>query len=95
MSSFSSLVRYSFLHQKYFLWNLSNQITSTDFEKAKANLESLSVEVDNETKFKLYALYKQSTKSVCSTSKPRLTNFIGHDKWTAWSALGKMTQQDA
>ena len=96
MNSFSSLVlRYSFLHQKHFLRNLSNQISSTDFEKAKANLESSSVDVDNETKLKLYGLYKQATNGVCSTPKPGLTDFVGRAKWTAWSALGKMTQQDA
>ena len=83
MNSFSSLVlRYSFLHQKHFLRNLSNQISSTDFEKAKANLESSSIEVDYETKFKLYALYKQSTKGVCSTPKPALIDFVGQAKWT-------------
>jgi peroxisomal 3,2-trans-enoyl-CoA isomerase len=73
----------------------SNEVSSIDFEKAKSRLESSSVEVDNETKLKLYGLYKQSTTGVCSTPKPGLTDFVGRAKWTAWSSLGKITQQDA
>ena len=95
MKSFSSLFRYSLFQQKNFLRNLSTEISSADFEKAKANLEKSSVEVDNETKLKLYGLFKQSTQGVCSTPKPGLTDFVGRAKWTAWSSLGKMTQQDA
>lgn len=90
MKSFSSLFRYSLIQQKNFLRNLS-----TDFEKAKLNLEKSSVDVDNETKLKLYGLFKQSTQGVCSTPKPGLTDFVGRAKWTAWSSLGKMTQEDA
>ena len=71
------------------------KISSIDFEKAKSRLESSSIEVDNETKLKLYGLYKQSTTGVCSTPKPGLTDFVGRAKWTAWSSLGKITQQDA
>lgn len=74
----------------------SNEILSkNDFEKAKLRLESSSIEVDNETKLKLYGLYKQATEGVCSKPKPGLTDFIGRAKWTAWSSLGKITQLDA
>lgn len=66
-----------------------------DFEAAKSRLESSSIQVDNETKLKLYGLYKQSTVGVCSTAKPGLTDFVGRAKWTAWSSLGKINQQDA
>jgi acyl-CoA-binding protein len=74
----------------------SNEVSSssTDFENAKFRLESSSVEVDNETKLKLYGLYKQSTVGVCSIPKPGLTDFVGRAKWTAWSSLGKISQQD-
>ncbi|CAF1234791.1 unnamed protein product [Rotaria sp. Silwood1] len=77
--------------------HLSNESSSSmDFETAKSRLESSSsIQVDNETKLKLYALYKQATSGVCSTAKPGLTDFIGRAKWTAWSSLGKMNQQDA
>ncbi len=84
-----SLLRLTLLKQK-FIRNIS-----TDFEKAKSLLESSSIQVDNETKLKLYGLYKQSTTGVCSIPKPGLTDFVGRAKWTAWSSLGKMNQQDA
>ena len=67
----------------------------SEFEKAKNRLESSSIEVDNETKLKMYALFKQATKGVCSVPKPGLTDFIGRAKWTAWSSLGQMSQIDA
>ncbi|CAF3302754.1 unnamed protein product [Rotaria socialis] len=74
----------------------SNEVSlGTDFEKAKSRLESSSTQVDNETKLKLYGLYKQATQGICATTKPGLTDFIGRAKWTAWSSLGKMNQQDA
>ncbi|CAF1013765.1 unnamed protein product [Adineta steineri] len=95
MKSLVSFIRptiYNNLIRRY----ASNELSaSKDFETAKSRLESSSVEVDNETKLKLYGLYKQSTAGVCSTPKPGLTDFVGRAKWTAWSSLGKMTQQDA
>jgi peroxisomal 3,2-trans-enoyl-CoA isomerase len=66
-----------------------------DFSKAKSLLESSAVSISNDTKLKLYGLYKQATDGVCSVPKPSLTDFIGRSKWTSWSSLGKMTKQDA
>lgn len=68
---------------------------SSEFEKAKKRLESSSIDVDNETKLKLYGLYKQATQGVCSTSKPALTDFVGRAKWTAWSTLGQLSPEQA
>jgi len=93
MKSTSSLFRISLL-SNLIRRNASNEV-SMDFETAKSRLESSSIEVDNETKLKLYGLYKQATSGVCSTPKPGLTDFVGRAKWTAWSSLGKMNQQDA
>ena len=95
MKSLVSLYRIPLLNNCFRRYVSSETGSSGDFEKAKSRLESSSVEVDNETKLKLYGLYKQSTTGVCSTPKPGLTDFVGRAKWTAWSALGKMTQQDA
>lgn len=95
MKSIVSLFRVSLL-KNLIRRNASNEVSSSmDFERAKSRLESSSIEVDNETKLKLYGLYKQSTSGVCSNPKPGLTDFVGRAKWTAWSSLGKMNQQDA
>jgi peroxisomal 3,2-trans-enoyl-CoA isomerase len=95
MKSLVSLFRVPLLNKGFCRYASSESGSSVDFEKAKSRLESSSVEVDNETKLKLYGLYKQSTTGVCSISKPGLTDFVGRAKWSAWSSLGKMTQQDA
>ena len=94
MKSTLSLFRCSLLN-RIVVRPLSTESSSIDFEKAKSALESSSVSVDNETKLKLYGLYKQSTSGVCSTPKPGLTDFVGRAKWTAWSSLGKISQEDA
>ena len=95
MNLFSSLGRLSLLPSTLHRCVSSQSNRSTDLDKAKAQLDSSAVELDNETKLKLYALYKQSTKGICSTSKPGLTDFVARAKWTAWSALGQMNEQEA
>ncbi len=94
MKSTSSFLRFALFKQK-FIRNLANEAPTMDFDKAKSSLEASKIDVDNETKLKLYGLFKQSTTGVCSTPKPGLTDFVGRAKWAAWSSLGKMTQQDA
>jgi peroxisomal 3,2-trans-enoyl-CoA isomerase len=95
MKSLVPLFRVSLFNNLIRRYASNETSSSMDFETAKSRLESSSVEVDNETKLKLYGLYKQSTSGVCSTPKPGLTDFVGRAKWTAWSSLGKMNQQDA
>jgi len=95
MKSTLSLIRVSYLNNLIRRYASNEVSSSIDFEKAKSRLESSSIEVDNETKLKLYGLYKQSTTGICSIPKPGLTDFVGRAKWTAWSSLGKMNQQDA
>ena len=95
MNSSKSLFRVSLFNNLIRRYASNAASSSADFESAKSRLESSSVEVDNETKLKLYGLFKQSTDGVCTKPKPGLTDFVGRAKWTAWSSLGKMTQQDA
>jgi acyl-CoA-binding protein len=95
MKSLLSVCRVSILNNLIRRYASNEKSSSIDFETAKSRLESSSVEVDNETKLKLYGLYKQSTAGVCSIPKPGLTDFVGRAKWTAWSSLGKMNQEDA
>lgn len=95
----NSLTRHLLIRSRRFLLS-TRQLTSEvnlskDFEKAKADLESSSVDVDNETKLKLYGLFKQASAGVCTTSKPGLTDFVGRAKWSAWSSLGQMSKDDA
>ena len=95
MKSILSICRLSLLNN--FTVRYSSNISSStiNFETAKSRLENSSIKIDNETKLKLYGLYKQATIGVCSTVKPPLTDFVGRAKWSAWSALENMNQQDA
>jgi acyl-CoA-binding protein len=95
MKSLLPIYRVSILNTLIRRYASNDKSSSIDFDRAKSRLESSSVEVDNETKLKLYGLYKQSTAGICSTPKPGLTDFVGRAKWTAWSSLGKMNQEDA
>merc|ERR1711879_520900 len=50
---------------------------------------------DQAQQLSLYGLFKQANQGPCNTSKPSIFNFADRAKWTAWSDLGKMTQQEA
>jgi len=57
--------------------------------------KSQDANVDNETKLKLYSLFKQSTQGQCTQPKPGITDFVGRAKWQAWSQLGQMSKDEA
>lgn len=49
----------------------------------------------NETKLKIYALFKQATAGPVTTKRPGMMDFVGRAKWDAWNALGSMTPEEA
>ncbi|RXG71477.1 Enoyl-CoA delta isomerase 2, mitochondrial, partial [Armadillidium vulgare] len=65
------------------------------FEEAKAKLNSLAEDPGNETKLKLYGLFKQSTEGSVTSKRPGLTDFVGRAKWDAWNSNGSMSQEEA
>ncbi|RXG52987.1 Enoyl-CoA delta isomerase 2, mitochondrial [Armadillidium vulgare] len=65
------------------------------FEEAKAKLNSLAEDPGNETKLKLYGLFKQSTEGPVTSKRPGLTDFVGRAKWDAWNSNGSMSQEEA
>lgn len=67
----------------------------SDFEKAKARLNSLQNDPGNDVKLKIYALFKQATVGKCNTKKPGMMDFVGKAKWDAWNGLGDISQDDA
>lgn len=66
-----------------------------DFQSALANLQKVTVDVDNEQKLKLYALFKQGTNGPCNIEKPSVFNVVDKAKWQAWKALGDLSNEDA
>lgn len=59
----------------------------TDFESAVAAVPSLTRDPGNDTKLRLYALYKQATEGDVSGKRPGFTDFVGRAKYDAWKGL--------
>lgn len=79
--------------------HLNMRLMSSDinqqFEKAKKKLDSLKNDPGNEVKLKIYALFKQAVVGKNDTAQPSSFNFVAKAKWSAWSSLGDMTQDQA
>ncbi|KFW05197.1 hypothetical protein N326_02527, partial [Eurypyga helias] len=71
------------------------QVSQKDFEKAQEQLKLLKKDPGNETKLKLYALFKQATEGPCNSPKPGMLDFVKKAKWDAWSSLGNLSQENA
>ncbi|NXG66319.1 ECI2 isomerase, partial [Hemiprocne comata] len=71
------------------------QASQKDFEKAQEQLKLLKKDPGNETKLKLYALFKQATEGPCNSPKPGMLDFVKKAKWDAWNSLGNLSQDNA
>ncbi|NXC18277.1 ECI2 isomerase, partial [Corythaeola cristata] len=71
------------------------QVSQQDFEKAQEQLKLLKKDPGNETKLKLYALFKQATEGPCNSPKPGMLDFVKKAKWDAWNSLGNLSQDNA
>ncbi|NXM15320.1 ECI2 isomerase, partial [Ploceus nigricollis] len=71
------------------------QVSQKDFQKAQEQLKLLKKDPGNETKLKLYALFKQATEGPCNAPKPGMLDFVKKAKWDAWNSLGNLSQDDA
>ena len=65
------------------------------FQKASKEVLMLSEPPDNETKLRLYALYKQGTQGNCEGPRPGMIDFIGRAKYDSWKKLEGMSQGSA
>ncbi|NXD23391.1 ECI2 isomerase, partial [Spelaeornis formosus] len=68
------------------------QLSQKDFQKAQEELKLLKKDPGNETKLKLYALFKQATEGPCNAPKPGMLDFVKKAKWDAWNSLGNLSQ---
>ncbi|NWS74829.1 ECI2 isomerase, partial [Crotophaga sulcirostris] len=71
------------------------QASQEDFQKAQEQLKLLKNDPGNETKLKLYALFKQATEGPCNSPKPGMLDFVKKAKWDAWNSLGNLSQESA
>lgn len=65
-----------------------------DFQAAVAAVPALTQDPGNDTKLRLYALYKQATEGDVQGKRPGFTNPVGRAKHDAWAAV-QGTDSDA
>jgi acyl-CoA-binding protein len=53
------------------------------------------IELSNDQKLKMYALYKQATEGDVSGKKPGMMDFIARAKFMAWEELKGSTSEEA
>lgn len=69
-------------------------MASTEFEQAVESVGQLSEDPGNDTKLRLYALYKQATVGDADGKRPGFTNPVGRAKYDAWAkAAGTSSEQ--
>lgn len=66
-----------------------------DFDAAVAAVKGLTRDPGNETKLRMYALYKQATEGDVSGKRPGFTNPVGRAKYDAWATLSGSSPDDA
>jgi len=65
------------------------------FDKAAAEVKSLTDRPDNDTMLRLYALYKQGSEGDVKGSRPGFMDFVGAAKYEAWEKLRGSSQDQA
>ena len=65
------------------------------FDKAAAEVKSLTDRPDNDTMLRLYALYKQGSEGDVSGPRPGFFDFVGTAKYEAWEKLSGTSKDDA
>lgn len=70
-------------------------MADTEFERAVAAVADLANDPGNETKLRLYALYKQATVGDADGKRPGFTNPVGRAKYDAWAKCTGTTSEQA
>jgi diazepam-binding inhibitor (GABA receptor modulating acyl-CoA-binding protein) len=69
--------------------------TEDDFHAAADDVKALARDPGNDTKLRLYALYKQATEGDVRGKRPAFTNPVGRAKHDAWAAVAGTGPADA
>jgi len=70
-------------------------MADSEFEQAVAAVEDLASDPGNDTKLRLYALYKQATVGDADGRRPGFTNPVGRAKYDAWAKLSGTSSEQA
>lgn len=68
---------------------------SAEFDRAVAAVSALTADPGNETKLRLYALYKQATVGDVEGKRPGFTNPVGRAKHDAWASVAGTPADEA
>jgi acyl-CoA-binding protein len=68
---------------------------AAQFAAASENVKKLKKEPDNETKLRLYSLYKQASEGDVKGARPGMFDFVGGAKYDAWAKLKGSSQEMA
>ncbi len=60
--------------------------TEDEFRAAASRVSGLTKDPGNDTKLRLYALYKQATEGDVSGKRPGMMDFVGRAKYDAWAS---------
>ena len=66
-----------------------------EFQAAVAAVPALTQDPGNDTKLRLYALYKQATVGDVTGARPGALDFVKRAKYDAWAALRGTSTEDA
>ncbi|CCW66674.1 unnamed protein product [Phytomonas sp. Hart1] len=66
-----------------------------EFDSVQKSFAASAAKLDDNTKLKFYALYKQATVGNVNIAKPWLMDIMGRAKWDAWSKLKGMDLTEA
>ncbi len=69
--------------------------TEDEFRAAVDAVSGLTQDPGNDTKLRLYGLYKQATEGDVQSSRPGFTNLVGRAKYDAWASLRGMDAETA
>ena len=69
--------------------------TEDEFRAAVETVSGLTKDPGNDTKLRLYALYKQATEGDVAGSRPGFTNPVGRAKYDAWASVVGMSEDEA
>lgn len=73
----------------------SSSASEEEFQKHVSLSKTLKEDPGNEVKLQMYALFKQASIGANNTPKPGAMDIVGKFKWSAWTNLGSMSQEDA
>lgn len=68
---------------------------TAQFEQASQDVMNVADEPDNNTKLRLYALYKQATEGDVAGQKPGFFDFVGTAKYEAWEKMRGTSKDEA